>query len=60
MKINCSIIVEQHIDITQFIQKLPKEFIPIQIQKKHIEDLQKDIEAFRDWVTEYNKRMGVN
>ena len=31
----------------------------IDIVRTFIEDFKKDVEAFRVWVTEYNKRMGV-
>ena len=42
MKVNCSIIVEQTINITQFIQQLPTEFIPISIEKKQIKNVSKE------------------
>ena len=54
---DCEIIESMMTKYSYFEHSQPQDSATVIVD---IEDLQKDIEAFRDWVTEYNKRMGVN
>lgn len=53
---DCEIIESMMTKYSYFEHSQPRDSAPVIVD---IEDFKKDVEAFRVWVTEYNKRMGV-